>query len=94
MIYIKRRLSNKIRKIADAFPVTVLTGARQVGKSTLLQQEFPEYAYLSLDDFSLQEKVRRDPASLLIGQEHLILDEVQKFPALVPRSLLPNPLIP
>ncbi len=83
MIYIKRRLSNKIKKITDTFPVTVLTGARQVGKSTLLQQEFPEYTYLSLDDFSLQEKVRRDPAALLIGQERLILDEVQKFPALL-----------
>jgi len=57
MIYIKRRLSNKIRKITDTFPVTVLTGARQVGKSTLLQQEFPESTYLSLDDFSLQEKL-------------------------------------
>lgn len=83
MIYIKRRLSNKIRKLTETFPVTVLTGARQVGKSTLLQKEFPDYTYLSLDDFTLQEKVRQDPSSVLIGQERLILDEVQKFPPLL-----------
>jgi predicted AAA+ superfamily ATPase len=83
MKYIKRRLSNKISKIAGSFPVTVLTGARQVGKSTLLQQEFSEYVYLSLDDFSLQEKVMRDPASLWVAEERVILDEVQKFPALL-----------
>lgn len=65
MMYLGRRLSKKIKKITDNFPVTVLTGARQVGKSTLLQKEFPEYVYLSLDDFSLQEKVMRDPASPL-----------------------------
>lgn len=82
-MYIGRRLSNKIKKITDNFSVTVLTGARQVGKSTLLQKEFPEYVYLSLDDFALQEKVMRDPGSLWVGQEQVILDEVQKFPALL-----------
>jgi hypothetical protein len=83
MKYLKRRLSNKINNIANNFPVAILTGARQVGKSTLLQHEFPEYLYLSLDDFSLQEKVMRDPGSLWVGQERVILDEVQKFPTLL-----------
>jgi predicted AAA+ superfamily ATPase len=83
MIYLTRRLANKLNKITADFPVTVLTGARQVGKSTLLQHEFADYVYLSLDDFTLQEKARRDPASLWIAQERVILDEVQKFPALL-----------
>jgi uncharacterized protein len=83
MIYIKRRLANKLKKITADFPVTVLTGARQVGKSTLLQHEFSDYTYLSLDDFTLQEKARRDPSSLWIAQERVILDEVQKFPGLL-----------
>ncbi len=34
-------------------PVTVVTGARQVGKSTLLRQEFADYAYRTLDDFTV-----------------------------------------
>jgi predicted AAA+ superfamily ATPase len=83
MIYLPRRLSRKLNKITHDFPVTILSGARQVGKSTLLQHEFADYAYLSLDDFSLQEKARRDPTSLWIAQERVILDEVQKFPALL-----------
>ncbi len=83
MKFLKRRLSNKIKEIANNFSVTILTGARQVGKSTLLQHEFPEYVYLSLDDFIIQEKIKRDPTSLWIGQERVILDEVQKFPTLL-----------
>jgi uncharacterized protein len=82
-MYIKRRLSNNLKKIVDNFPVAVLTGARQVGKSTLLQHAFPDYAYLSLDDFALQQKALRDPTSLWIAQDRIILDEVQKFPALL-----------
>ena len=83
MIYIKRRLANKIKLLVDSFPVTVLTGARQVGKSTLLQQEFPHFSYSSMDDFHLQEKVRLDPSSLWLHQDQIILDEVQKFPFLL-----------
>jgi len=41
--YINRRISLKIREIVNQFPVTVLTGARQVGKSTLLRHDFPEF---------------------------------------------------
>jgi predicted AAA+ superfamily ATPase len=83
MKYINRRLSNNLNKITEHFPVAVLTGARQVGKSTLLQNAFADYAYLSLDDFTLQEKAIRDPASLWIGRDRVILDEVQKFPSLL-----------
>jgi uncharacterized protein len=36
----------------DAFPVVVLTGARQVGKTTLLRHLFPDYNYVSLDLYS------------------------------------------
>lgn len=48
--YIKRRITSKLRGIVEQFPVTVLTGARQVGKSTLLKHEFPEFTYLTFDD--------------------------------------------
>jgi len=40
IIYIYRRISNTIKHIADVMPVVIVTGARQVGKSTPLQQEF------------------------------------------------------
>lgn len=70
-------------KAVLSFPVTVVTGARQVGKSTFLQNEFPEMKYLSLDDFSVLEQAKDDPASLWEGNDQVIIDEVQKAPELL-----------
>ncbi len=67
-------------------PVVVLTGMRQVGKSTLLQHQ-PELArrrYVSLDDFAHLEAARRDPEAFLAGDEPVTVDEAQKCPELLP----------
>ena len=80
IIYIERRMSLKIREIVEQFPVTVLTGARQVGKSTLLRHDFPDFKYRTLDDFAVREQARLDPQSLWIGTDRLIIDEAQKAP--------------
>jgi predicted AAA+ superfamily ATPase len=67
------------------FPVVVVTGARQTGKSTLVQT-LPELAgrpYLTLDDPELRDQARRDPASVLARAESLVLDEVQRAPDLL-----------
>ncbi|MFH0995666.1 MAG: AAA family ATPase [Pseudomonadota bacterium] len=82
MIYIYRRIAITIRQIADVMPVVVVTGARQVGKSTLLQKEFSDYDYVTLDDYALLEQSRLDPQSLWVGKESLIIDEAQKCPQL------------
>ena len=79
-IYIERRISFKLREIVEQFPVTVLTGARQVGKSTLLRHDFPDFRYHTLDDFTVREQARLDPQSLWIGTDRLIIDEAQKAP--------------
>ena len=60
--------------------MVVISGARQVGKSTFLQNEFPDYKYVSLDDFSVLQQAKSDPSSLWIGTEQVILDEAQKAP--------------
>jgi uncharacterized protein len=78
--YINRRISPKIKEIVEQFPVTVLTGARQVGKSTLLRHDFPDFRYCTLDDYVVREQARLDPQSLWIGTERLIIDEAQKVP--------------
>lgn len=83
---------NKSRRLKDSLitasesilgRIIVLTGARQVGKTTLLKSIFPDYTYLSLDDPTL----RRDLANLTADQwaknfPKAILDEVQKMPEL------------
>lgn len=50
----------------SVMPAVVLTGARQTGKSTLVEQLVPgERRYRSLDDFDVRDAARRDPEALL-----------------------------
>lgn len=85
LIYRPRWLATQIREAIEDHPIVILTGARQVGKSTLLQEEkpFSEWRYLSLDDFDIRGQAARDPASLWAGSDRIVLDEVQKAPALL-----------
>ena len=65
-------------------PAVVLTGARQTGKSTLVEKLVPgERRYRSLDDFDVRDAARRDPEALLGGNDPLTLDEVQREPGLL-----------
>jgi len=83
-IYKKRWIAPQIRSAIKTFPIVVITGARQVGKSTLLRNEFSEFKYISLDDFSAMQQAKTDPASLWIGSDQVIIDEAQKSPELFP----------
>ena len=63
--------------------ITVLTGARQVGKSTLLAHELgPEWTFYTLDDLDIQTQARRDPELLLTSSKHVVLDEAHAVPEL------------
>ncbi|WP_225431660.1 ATP-binding protein [Bifidobacterium platyrrhinorum] len=69
--------------LAKLFPAVTLTGPRQSGKSTLVQEAFPDYRYLSLEDEDLRETALDDPRAFLDRYDsHVILDEVQRTPAL------------
>lgn len=71
-------------------PVVVLTGARQVGKTTLLRhmekslRQTRSCRYLSLDDLSIAQQARDDPRSLWEGYDLVIIDEAQRDPHLLP----------
>lgn len=83
---ISRTLTAPIQKIAQGFPVVLLTGPRQVGKTTLLQDVAGrKYRYVSLDDMVERDLASRDPA--LFIQKHrppVVIDEVQYAPELFP----------
>src|SRR5581483_657579 len=65
-------------------PATVLTGARQTGKSTLAEHLVPgPRRYVTLDDLDVLDVANRDPDDLVGGAEALTLDEVQREPALL-----------
>ncbi len=79
---VRRWLTPFLQDAAANHPVVVLTGARQVGKSTLLRGEepFSSWRYLSFDDLSLVEQARTRPEALWAGVDEIVLDEVQKAP--------------
>ncbi len=74
-----------LRSAVEVNPVVVLTGARQVGKSTLLLNEAPfaSWRYVTLDDFGALDAARRDPGALWAGASGVVLDEVQRAPGVL-----------
>ncbi|MFO1432240.1 MAG: ATP-binding protein [Candidatus Competibacteraceae bacterium] len=82
--YLPRELTPRLLRALQHLPVVVLSGLRQTGKSTLLQQE-PELTqdrvYRTLDDFATLAAARANPEALLA--EDAILDEVQRCPELL-----------
>jgi len=82
-IYKKRWIGERVKEALESFSVVVITGARQVGKSTFAQNEFPDFPYLSLDDYDTLQQAREDPPSLWEGRERLVIDEVQREPGLL-----------
>ena len=82
--YILRKLSPSILEASRSFPVIVLTGPRQTGKSTLLQKIFPDHTYLTFDDMMLRSGAKSDPAFFVEKlQLPIILDEIQYVPELL-----------
>lgn len=83
-MYTPRLLSDRLTKLCGAFPVVVVSGARQVGKTTLLRHLFPNHDYVVFDPSIDIEQARQDPDLFL--QNHpppLILDEIQYAPEVV-----------
>ena len=71
-----------LRSAIRALPVSVLTGARQTGKTTLTRSIEPARAYFTLDELGVLDQAERNPDSLLTTRP-VILDEVQRAPQLL-----------
>jgi len=84
--YRERWITPLVRTAVSEHRVVVLTGARQVGKSTLLLNAEPmkRWRYHSLDDFDVLRQAEQDPQALWAGTDQVVIDEVQKAPALLP----------
>ncbi|MCC6623447.1 MAG: ATP-binding protein [Deltaproteobacteria bacterium] len=64
--------------------MVTLTGPRQSGKSTLARAAFPDHTHVNLERPDLREAAEQDPRALLTSGAHgLVLDEVQRVPALL-----------
>lgn len=83
--YYERWLTPLLQSAIADHPVVVVTGARQVGKSTLLRHATPfrEWRYHTLDNFDTLRQAAAEPQSLWAGVDQIVLDEVQKAPTLL-----------
>ena len=85
-MYIKRAIEDSIIQISNTLPVLLLTGPRQVGKTTLLQHlSGQNRTYITLDDPDVRFLAKNDPA--LFMQRYtppVIIDEIQYAPEILP----------
>jgi hypothetical protein len=83
--YIQRWITPTLQEAIRDHPVVILTGARQVGKSTLLfnASPFKDWRFHSMDDYDTLRQARQGPEALWAGSNQVVLDEVQKAPELL-----------
>lgn len=85
-MYIYRNITEKLQKALDIYPVVLIGGARQVGKTTLVKNVLTEkgYRYYTLDDRSILLFAQRDPQGFIENMEgSVVIDEIQRVPELL-----------
>jgi hypothetical protein len=84
-LYYPRWITSILQRAVRDHSVVILTGARQVGKSTLLLNEEPfrRWRFHTLDDFDTLRQVHQGPEALWAGADQVVIDEVQKAPDLL-----------
>lgn len=88
-MYITRHMEKPMMELNEQYPVLLLTGPRQVGKTTMLEHlievEGKGRKKVSLDDLTLRELAKTDPKMFFqLYQPPLLIDEVQYAPELFP----------
>ena len=83
--YLPRIQEDMLKELFKHFPVVVVSGARQVGKSTLLEHAYPEFERIIFDPVLDIENAKQDPDLFLNNHKTpIILDEIQYAPELIP----------
>lgn len=84
MKYYHRGIEPKLKELAQAYPVIVISGPRQSGKSTLVKNVFSEHEFVSLEDLDEREFAQNDPRGFLSQFKDcgVIIDEIQNVPHL------------
>jgi len=83
--YLHRSIEKRLREALKVHAVVVLTGPRQVGKSTLLENAsfLKGWRYLTLDDQEVLDQAKIDPKGLLWDTRPTIIDEIQRWEPLM-----------
>ncbi len=80
---IQRTLERKLKELAGYYPVVMVTGPRQSGKTTLCRMTWPERRYVSLEALDSRDFASNDPRGFLAEYANdVIIDEVHHVPEL------------
>lgn len=80
---IDRTITPKLKHFMKLYPIVLLTGPRQSGKSTLLKNVFPDYNYVSLEDLDERNYAATDPRGFIAAHpDKTIIDEAQLVPSI------------
>lgn len=81
---IPRELTATVLRLARGFPVVVVTGPRQAGKTTLVRAAFADKPYVSMEDPDVRQFATEDARGFLAGYpDGAIFDEAQRVPDLL-----------
>jgi predicted AAA+ superfamily ATPase len=81
---IPRALTATVLRLARGFPVVVVTGPRQAGKTTLVRAAFPDKPYVSMEDPDVRQYATEDARGFLAGYpDGAVFDEAQRVPDLL-----------
>ncbi len=79
MSYIERAITSVLKNRVSSSKCLLLTGSRQVGKSTIIKHVFPEYNVANFDDRLTRMQAREEPKLFFLNNPRpLFIDEVQK----------------
>ncbi len=82
-MWFERTVKDAIKSAVKSRPVLFVTGARQTGKSSLLQYMFDSLEYITLDNIQYAAQAKDNPEYFLNSlKQPVILDEIQYAPEL------------
>lgn len=81
-MYVKRNVQDKVLELNKMYKIILITGPRQIGKTTMLKAiKEEERAYVSLDELEIRRLAKEDPKLFLQRyQAPIIIDEIQYAP--------------
>jgi predicted AAA+ superfamily ATPase len=81
---IKREMSSTLKKVAKEYPVVLVHGPRQSGKTTICRAVFSDKPYVSMENPDTRSRALEDPRGFLADFPNgVILDEIQRTPNLL-----------
>ncbi len=83
-MWIDREINTELVDLALHYPVVMITGPRQAGKTSLARQVFPDKPYYSIENPDVRQQISTDPRAFFTSNpDGAIIDEFQRYPEIL-----------